>query len=135
MNDCYDVYRLDVAAMQRSATSVGDAIALLRRARALEEKNAATHRFLGVLLNRAGEVAEAKQELERATMLAPSDPANWLALLGLLGQKGDEEACARVLKDAFEKASESFKLLVLVAEWLTDQGHYDEATFSLRRAS
>jgi tetratricopeptide (TPR) repeat protein len=95
VDECYDVYRLQVIAAGRVGR---DALPVLERALALAPDNPGNHRQLGKILFGLGEYAPARDHLEKAVALEPREPAAYLDLVAVLRATKDLPAGLRLLE-------------------------------------
>jgi tetratricopeptide (TPR) repeat protein len=113
MDDCYDPYRLAVAASAADpADDQARARQLLERAVAVAPSEDLAHRLLGNLLSDLGELSGARLYLERATALNPNEPDNWSALVRVLKTMGDATAANRALDSGLGHCPRSSALLL-----------------------
>jgi tetratricopeptide (TPR) repeat protein len=133
MEDCFDPYRLSVAATV--ANFSGDharAKRLLERAIALAPNRSSFHRELAVLLSNEPDYASARQHLESAVAIAPDDNESWLLLYQLLRQMGENSAADRALAKGIANCPESASLHLERARQLKAAGLSDEAIAEFR---
>ena len=95
-------YVLHAKALNAQSIDSEIARALLEKALALDERNAAAHFELGAMLDRTRQYADAARELERAAALAPSDPATHYRLSRVYDRLGKPEA-AQAQRDLHAK--------------------------------
>lgn len=123
--DCYDAYRLRVAA---AATTDGSAAERwLQRAIEVAPNEAAPHRQLGDLLTRRADYRAARGHLERAVRLAPNEADNWAYLLRALDLGGDTAAGDRALATGLAHCPQSPSLHLERGRRLQRAGQLDAA--------
>jgi tetratricopeptide (TPR) repeat protein/regulation of enolase protein 1 (concanavalin A-like superfamily) len=116
-----------------------DGASLLDKAEQKQPDLATVQRARGLALYREGRLDEARERLQRATRLDPSDPAGWL-LAGLFAQTAastsEMRAVARAhLERALELAPEHAVAHQLLAETLLAQGEVPAAVDHALRAA
>lgn len=132
MDECYDAYRISVAAaVQNFAGHTDVAEALLRRAVALEPQAATYHRQLGNLLFKNSRLAEAKPQFETAVQLQPSDADAWLLLYQVEQSMQDMAAASQTLTLALANCPNSASLHLERAHLLRALGRVDEEAAEL----
>ncbi|MDQ8185653.1 tetratricopeptide repeat protein [Pelagicoccus sp. SDUM812002] len=108
MEECYDPYRLSVAA---SAADPNDnharARQLLERAVTIAPNDDLPIRLLGNLMSDLGKLQSARNYLERAAAIAPEEPDNWSYLVRVLKAIGDMPAANRALDAGLAKCPEA----------------------------
>lgn len=115
--DCYDVYRLRVAASAATASGApADALPWLERAALLAPEDPAVQRELGGVLMTLAELPRARAALERAVELAPEDEAGHVLLVRCLMQLREPAAAARALAAGRERCPQSEPLRALARE-------------------
>ncbi|HEU5079831.1 MAG TPA: tetratricopeptide repeat protein [Opitutaceae bacterium] len=98
LEDCYDPYKLRVAAAtMESGSNVAGAQRALQRALTLAPNDPAAHRELGRLLLDQGNIGGAREQLDKATALAPDDSENWIGLFKLASAAHDSAEMKRVV--------------------------------------
>lgn len=113
LDDCYDPYRLSVAASSADpANNQSRARQLLERAVSIAPQYDLAHRLLGNLLSDLGDLAAARTYLERATAINPKEPDNWSHLVRVLKASGDVAAAGRALSTGMAQCPDSPSLLV-----------------------
>jgi Tfp pilus assembly protein PilF len=96
LDDCYDTYKLRVAAaMEQSARRSDAAIHLLERALRIAPDDALAHRELGRLLLFQRDFEGSRSHLEKAVALAPEDSENWISLGVMADAVGDTREATR----------------------------------------
>ncbi|HEX2852574.1 MAG TPA: tetratricopeptide repeat protein [Opitutaceae bacterium] len=95
VQDCYEVYRLQVTAAGRVGR---EALPVLERALTLAPDNTGTHRQLGKISLGLGDVARARAHLEKAVALDPREPAGYLDLVAVHRATKDLPAGMRSLE-------------------------------------
>jgi len=135
MDDCFDSYRLSVAAAV--ADFSGDRAAgkaMLERAIAFAPKKSSFHRQLAMMYGRDGDLATACQHLESAVAIDPTDNDSWLLLtqyLDLMHQAGPSEAA---LRSGLANCPDSYGLHLEQAKRLNAAGQADGAIAEFREA-
>lgn len=98
MDDCYDPYKLRVAAaVMEEARNPGAGIRLLERAVRLSPDNAPAHRELGRLYMQEGQLQVARPHLEKAVAVGPEDAENWIGLVRVTTAMQDSAGLNRAL--------------------------------------
>lgn len=127
-DDCYDPYRLSVAAAV--ANFSGDAAAArrwLERAIALAPASSSYPRALGKMFLQARDYATARQYLEKAVAVAPGDSDAWALLVEALTAMGDLEAAQRALAAGLVNCPQSPGLHYAYGRRLSGAGRINEA--------
>lgn len=132
MTDCYDPYRLQVAAA--SAPGSSTARQWLERAVQVAPDDAGAHRQLGDLLTKLGEFPEAKRYLRRAVELAPKEADNWAYLLHTLDVSGENVIGDQVLASALAQCPDSPGLHLERGRRLERAGQHEAALMALERS-
>jgi Flp pilus assembly protein TadD len=127
--DCYDAYRLRVAAAAAPDNTTAER--WLQRALQVAPDDAAVHRQLGDFLTRRGDYRAARGHLDRAVELGPKDADNWAYLLRLLELAGDAVAADRVLATALTHCPQSPSLHLERGRRLHRAGHFEAALAAL----
>jgi len=129
LNDfCSDPYALLVAASAHAAEGRPEkSLALIKRAIALAPNDARLHRKLGNTLMQLGDPAGAREALEAAAVLAPSNDAIQLNLIALLRRAKDQAAVADAVARALEHCANSAGVHYEAGVLARDAGHYEEA--------
>ena len=133
--DCYDPYRLSVAAAVANAAG-NPTVARRRLERAIElaPDTGSYRRQLATLLTREGEPALARQHLERAVAVAPEDADAWLLLVQNLAATGDSSGAERVLANGLAVCPQSPSLHLERARRLNSVGRSEEAIAEFRES-
>ncbi|EDY82331.1 tetratricopeptide repeat domain protein [Verrucomicrobiia bacterium DG1235] len=98
MAECYDPYRLSVAASAADpSNNHARARQLLERAVTIAPNDDLPIRLLGNLMSDLGEMTSARTYLERAAQIDPKEPDNWSYLVRVLKAIGDMPAANRAL--------------------------------------
>jgi tetratricopeptide (TPR) repeat protein len=135
MDDCFDAYRLSVAAtVANFSGNRPRAERLLERALALAPNTGAFQRELAVFLSNDGDFAGARSHLEKAVALAPGDNDAWLLLYQLLARMGEAQAASRALSDGLANCPLSASLRLERGRRLMAAGLVDEAIAEFREA-
>jgi tetratricopeptide (TPR) repeat protein len=136
MDDCFDSYRLSVAAaVQDFSGNHSGAKQLLERAIAFSPNDNALHRELAMMYGRDGDYQSGAQHLERAVALSPTDNDSWLMLsqyLDLLHEAGPSD---QALRTGLANCPASAGLHLELAKRLNKAGRTDEAVEEFREAS
>lgn len=133
MDDCFDAYRLSLAAGVASRT--GDRAAaqrLLERAVALAPEDVAMRFQLAGVWTEAGDLGRARAELERCTAVAPTFPDAWAHLTALLARAGDRAGAERTLAAGLLNCPDSPGLHLMRARNLREAGRAGEAIVAYR---
>lgn len=131
--DCYDPYRLNVAAAAAAVTTPAEAMALLRRALEVDASNATSHRLLGEELKKSGDLVQARSHFERAAELEPDADVNWNTLVAFLRASGDNPASERALSRGLLHCPDSPGLLLERISRYTEQSNFRPALALLNR--
>lgn len=108
MLDCYDPYRLSVAASAADpSNNHARARQLLERAVAIAPNDDLAFRLLGNLMSDLGDLNAARNYLERAAKIDPEEPDNWSYLLRVLKAIGDMPAANRALDTGLARCPEA----------------------------
>lgn len=108
VDECYDVYRLQVAAATAKQTGDADAaIPVLERALKLAPDDARTLRQFGTIFLQKRDFTRAAELLERAVSLAPQDSSAWVQLATLRSATGDVAGAQRTLETALTRCSDA----------------------------
>ncbi len=135
MEDCFDAYRLSVAAAV--ANSSGDTAAAgrhLERAITLAPASGNYHRQLGSLLLQARDYTPARQHLENAVRLAPGDSDAWILLFTLFSGMGDASNAEHTLEAGLSACPQSPALHYAYGHLLSGIGKAGEAISELETA-
>ncbi len=125
---CFDAYRLSVAAaIAGSAGNADAAHDLLDRAIALAPTASSYRRQAGQMLLSDRHYAGAKEHLEKAIVLNPTDSDAWLFLVNALRGLGQEPAAINVLLTGLSHCPQSPSLHLEYARWLKSAGRLNEA--------
>jgi Tfp pilus assembly protein PilF len=128
LEDCYDAYKLRVAAaVARSAGKDDTAARLLERTLRLSPDDATAHRELGKLRSAQKNYAEARSHLRRAVDLAPEDSENWIAYVVVAQAAGDIPDATRSLLAGLAHNPNSPGLRLLNGRRLSALKDYDAA--------
>lgn len=134
MLDCYDLYRLDVAAVGAAARDPAKAIRWLQRAVELDPAHAASHRLLGEQYQQKGDQPAARQHLERATELQPEEDKNWISLVDFFNTSGDAAASEQALARGLKACPQSSALLFEHGRQLVIGRRFAEAREALQES-
>jgi len=133
--DCYDPYRLSVAAVVVNFSGDGPAARrLLERAIALAPETGSYHRQLGQMLFESRDYVSARRQLESAVTLSPYDPYSWTLLLKIMTAMGETEAIERVLANALANCPQSPELHLERARRFSSAHDPDDAIAEFREA-
>ena len=134
-DDCYDPYRLSVAAaVARLARNPVAARSRLERAVALAPEVGSYHRQLGQLLFQLRDYIPARRQLEIAVAAAPADSDAWLLLVDLLMAMGASGEAERALAAGLSACPQSAALHYAYGHRLSGAGRYPEAMVELKSA-
>jgi Flp pilus assembly protein TadD len=126
--ECYDPYRISVAAAVASAAGdMQKARNLFERAVSLAPEDASLHQQLGMLLYQVRKDSEARTQLERAVALAPEESDNWVYLIAVLNAVGDGAAAERALAAGLARCPKSPSLHSELGRRLKAAGRFEEA--------
>jgi predicted Zn-dependent protease len=135
IDDCYDAYRLSVAAAVALAQgNTNSAERWLLRAIDFSAKPAAYHRQLGNLYVRLKNDGAARQHFQDATRLEPTDSDAWAFLVNLLNSTGDRAAAYRAVATGLASCPDSRALHYAYGHMLTEDGRFPQAMAELRAA-
>lgn len=135
MDDCFDAYRLSVAAAVAAAAGDLDRAATrLGRAIELAPNTGSYRRQYAQLLTRQGNPAGAKTQLEKAVAVSPDDSDSWLLLVQNLAAAGDAAAAERTLGQALLACPQSPSLHLERARLLNRAGRAAEAVAEYRES-
>jgi tetratricopeptide (TPR) repeat protein len=135
LHECFDVYRLRVAAGAANAAGVpGDAVPWLERAARLAPENAAVHRDFGDVHVALRDFAAARADFEKAMALAPADEGAYIRLAALATTTGDAGRAARALAEGVAHCPRSAGLWFAHGRQLAATGRSDEALAALGEA-
>lgn len=135
MNDCYDPYRLAVAASAADpANHQARARQLLERAASIAPRDDLPFRLLGNLLSDLGDLPGARRNLERATENNPKEPDNWSHLVRVLKMMGDMPAANRALDAGLARCPDAAVLHLENGRRLAAAGQLDAAAIAFERA-
>ena len=135
IDDCYDPYRLSVAAAVALAhDDTATAERWLQRAIDFSAKSAAYHRQLANLYVRLKNNPAARQHFQEATRLEPTDSDAWAFLVNLLNSTGDRLAAYRAVVAGLASCPDSRALHYAYGHMLTEDGRFPEAMVQLREA-
>lgn len=135
MEDCYDPYRLSVAAaveIFRGDTNRADR--WLRRAILLSAQPAPYYRQLAKLQMGLKDYPAARRSFEQATALAPTDADAWALLVNLLLLMGDRSAAYRAVAAGLTHCPDSRALHYAHGRMLNEDGKYVQAIGELQEA-
>ncbi|MEI6107971.1 MAG: tetratricopeptide repeat protein [Opitutae bacterium] len=135
VEDCYDSYRLSVAAAV--AKAAGDTTAThrhLERAIAIAPANSGYRRQLAALLTREGKLPEARVHLEKAVAAAPEDADSWLFLVQNLNALGETVQAEQMLTKGLSVCPLSPSLHLERARWWSKAGRPEEAILEYRES-
>ena len=127
-SDCFDAYRLSVAATaQRFAKNYAASIQLFEQAIRTAPRASAYQRELGVLLADLERYDEAEPHARRATELAPTDPYAWTLLVRVLSALKQNDAAWRALSEGLSRCPNSQDLHLARGHRLLESQRYSEA--------
>lgn len=128
IDDCFDSYRLALTAGTIARDGrVAEAAALLSRAISLAPNDVSAHFQLGMLALDNGDIATARDELQRCTTMAPGFADGWIHLSDLQSKQGEAAAAERTLAEGLRNCPESPSLHLMRARNLRDAGRTGEA--------
>ncbi|AOS43566.1 tetratricopeptide repeat protein [Lacunisphaera limnophila] len=130
---CFDAYRLSVAAAV--ANAAGDratALALLERAIILAPQASTYHRQAGQLRLDENNFAAARDHLEKAVALNPTDSDAWLRLMDAYRGMGQTQPAVRAMLTGLTHCPQSPSLHLEHARWLRANNRLDEAIAEFR---
>jgi tetratricopeptide (TPR) repeat protein len=128
IDDCYSTYRLSVAA--GTAQHRGDtkgAINLLQRAISLAPDSGPLQFQIGLIYFEQRNYTNARQHLERCTVLTPDFPDGWAYLTKLYTTVGDATSARRVLAGGLARCPRSPGLRLEYGRQLSAAGQFAEA--------
>jgi tetratricopeptide (TPR) repeat protein len=131
--DCFDAYRLSVAAAV--ALAAGDrpaALALLERSILLAPNAGTYHRQAGQLLLEAKDHNAAREHLEKAVALNPTDADAWLRLMDAFRSLGQTQPAVQALLRGLSHSPQSPSLHLEHARWLRANNRLEEAIAEFR---
>lgn len=132
---CYDPFRLALSAGTLAREGQPDeAIALLWRAIELAPGDVAVRFQLALLARDQKDLATAREQLRRCTVLAPDFPDAWYHLSVLQNDAGDRTAAERTLIEGLNQCPDSPGLHLLRAQRLRDAGRTGEAVAAFRQS-
>jgi tetratricopeptide (TPR) repeat protein len=135
MEDCYDPYRLGIAADDANFAGDGPrAQHLLERAIALAPNTGAYHYQLGAMFFHATEYELARREMEKAVALSPDYPYSWDLLFKILAAEGQDEAADSALAQGLANCPESADLHLEHAHRMNQAGDLEGAIPEFREA-
>lgn len=131
--DCYDPYRLSLAAGTLARNGRQDeAVRLLERAIAIAPEDVSSRFQLGTLLAERNELAAAREQLERCTLLSPDFSDGWVQLSALQARQGESAAAERTLAAGLKNCPQSPGLHLMSAQNLRKAGRLGEAIAAYR---
>jgi tetratricopeptide (TPR) repeat protein len=135
LHECYDVYRLRVAAAAIAAGGEPrDALRWLARAAELSPHDAAVHRDLGDAWATMRDFTAARVAFERAIALEPNAEAGYLRLAALGTTSGDHELAARTFANGVMQCPASAALWFAHGRLLADADRPGEALAAFEQA-
>jgi tetratricopeptide (TPR) repeat protein len=135
VNDCYDPYRLQVAAATLSATGENQrAISILERALAHAPAEPRTHRQLGRLYAKIGDIDRAAASLRQTLQIDPKDALAHLDLGLILQDAGRTEEAHRALELGLQQCPDSAALHFEFGRALLSSGKLDLAAAHFEEA-
>lgn len=133
--DCYDPYRLGIAAAVANVSGDGaTARRWLERAVELAPDSASSRRLLAKLLHAQGDLPGARRHLERAVALEPGDADAWVLLVDVLDALGDHASADRALRAGLAACPQSGALHYSLGRRLAAAGRYEPAIAELKLA-
>lgn len=132
---CFDPYRLSVAAATAlAAEDPAAARRWLERAIRLDPKEGKYRRQLGKLFLQDREFPRAREQLEQAVALTPSDSDAWVLLSEIATAMGDAAASDRALVAGLKLNPQSPALHYALGHRLSEAGRFAEAVKALKQA-
>jgi tetratricopeptide (TPR) repeat protein len=134
-DDCFDPYRLSVAAaLAKSAGDGPSARRWLERAVALAPSGGSYRRQLGKLLFQSRDYPPAREQLEKAVALTPEDSDAWILFIEILTAMEDAPAAQRALAAGLAACPQSAALHYLRGQKLSAAGRDQEAIGEFKTA-
>lgn len=131
--DCYDSYRLSVAAaVAKAAGNQATARHFLERAVAQSPEAGSYRRQLGQIYFQNKEYIPARQQLEKAVAVAPEDSDAWLLLVDILTDMGAPAEAERALAAGLAACPQSAALHYAYGHRLSAARRYSEAITELQ---
>ncbi len=135
MDDCFDSYRLSVAASVASLSgNRPGAEQMLERAIAFAPKSSSFHRQLAVMLTHDGNFPSAVEHLQRAVAISPTDNDAWLVLYQALVAMRQSGPAEQALRSGLANCPDSASLHIEEAKRLNDAGEKEAAIAEYRDA-
>lgn len=135
MDDCFDSYRLSVAASVASLSgNQPGAEQMLERAIAFAPKSSSFHRQLAVMLTHDGNFPSAVEHLQRAVAINPADFDSWLVLYQALAAMHQPGPAAQALHAGLSNCPGAASLHIEEAKRLSDAGDKEGAIAQYREA-
>lgn len=135
LDDCYDPYRLSLAAGTTAGSgNIAQGRLLLERALAIAPDDLSVRFQLGTMLVRQGDLAAARGELEHCTVLAPDFADAWAHLSALLAQQGRVTDANRILAEGLKNCPLSPGLHLMLARNHQQAGRLGEAIGEFQRS-
>jgi tetratricopeptide (TPR) repeat protein len=135
MDDCYDTYRLGVAAGAAARAADSDtALRMLERAVAIKPGDVSSVFQLGSLHRERKEYSSARLRFDECTRLAPDFADGWAHLSALLAQLNDAAGAERALSEGLRRCPDSPGLHLMRARNLVEAGRRAEAVEAYRRS-
>ncbi|RME67526.1 MAG: hypothetical protein D6781_13005, partial [Verrucomicrobia bacterium] len=134
-DDCYDVYRLSMAAgeaMDRDDPQL--AMRRLERAIEIAPDNGSLHFQLAAILQAQGALSQARGHLERCTSLAPDFSDGWAHLVDLLARLGRSREADQALAAGLAHCPDSPGLHLTHARRLLQKGDVEGAVGAFRQS-
>jgi predicted Zn-dependent protease len=133
IDDCFDAYRLSLAAGAAArARNAGAAEKLLERAVALAPDDVGVRFQLATVYAERGDLAPARAQLERCTKLAPGFPDAWAHLAALAERAGDRRTAEQLVATGLQLCPQSPGLHLMRARQLRDAGRTNDAIEAYR---
>jgi tetratricopeptide (TPR) repeat protein len=134
--DCYDSYRLaTIAGLEVRDRRVAEGMSLLRRAIEVSPDDVSARFQLGTLALNQGDIATAREQLQRCTTLAPDFSDGWAWLSDLQAKQGEMQASDRTLAEGLRHCPQSPGLHLMRARRLRDAGRTGEAIVSFETSA
>jgi tetratricopeptide (TPR) repeat protein len=127
LDDCFDPYRLLIAAGIARDGDLPRALSLLERALSLAPNDVGVHFQLGGVYVGSGQLDRARAEFQRCTELAPEFSDGWAQLSEIEKKLGDRPAADRALAAGLEHCPRSPGLHLMWARNLQHAGQNEAA--------
>lgn len=132
LDDCFDSYRISIAAGLLSRTAFARSRQLLLRAIELSPDDVSLHFQLATASMENDDPTTAREQLELCTRIAPAFSDGWAQLSGLYTRMGDADSAHRTLSAGLQACPQSPGLHLMRARELQAAGLDDEAIAEFR---